>query len=271
MAIIQNIEPTECIGNSLAKLNYNFKSLNTSLEIVDGFRVTANNMAPVPADGALLLSLNGKLTAARLGVDYIRGTAELGTGLIKTTDGTLSKAVSSVDYYVPGTILQAGDTTVTGTLNATGATTLGATTVNGNLNASGRAIVGVAGGLIVNNTHCVVNGDLQSTSRMYSQAFNQTSDIRLKTKIETIEYPLQKLEQLRGVTFEWIKNNVSDIGVIAQEVEAVLPEAIECIWDEEDKKYTKYVSYNKIIPLLIESVKALKAEVDYLRSRVDQS
>jgi len=54
-------------------------------------------------------------------------------------------------------------------------------------------------------------------------------------------------------------------GLIAQEIEAILPEAVET-----DDKGLKSVSYNSLIPILIESIKELKTEVDELRSKLNE-
>lgn len=267
MATIQTIAPTECVGNSLSKINGNFASLNTELTRVENFRINTNNIAPNSAK--LLLCLNGQLTAARPGIDYLQATISERPGLVKVlSDGTFAKAVSSVDYYVPQTNLTTTNATVNGALIVTGSCNIGSTTINGTLSASSRAIFG-NNGTKNGGTQSYVYGDLEASGKVYAAGSQLTSDIRLKTNIETIEYPLQKIEQLRGVTFNWIKDSIPDIGVIAQEVEQVIPEAVETVVAEGEE--TKYVAYNKIIPLLIESIKALKAEVDYLRSRVDQS
>ena len=71
---------------------------------------------------------------------------------------------------------------------------------------------------------------------------------------------------MSGVTFDWIEKEEvhshkgHDVGVIAQEVEAVLPEVVVT----RDNGY-KAVNYEKIVPLLIESIKDLKAEIDELK------
>lgn len=85
------------------------------------------------------------------------------------------------------------------------------------------------------------------------------SDIRLKTDIEVIPDALNKVLSLRGVTYERTDSGERQTGVIAQEVQAVLPEAV--IQGEE---YLS-VAYGNMVGLLIEAVKELKAEVDALR------
>ena len=91
--------------------------------------------------------------------------------------------------------------------------------------------------------------------------FNTTSDQNLKTNIQTIENPLDKIVQIRGVNFEWKENNKPSAGVIAQEVEKVLPQLV----NGED---TKTVNYNGLIGLLIEAVKAQQEEIDMLKERL---
>jgi len=89
------------------------------------------------------------------------------------------------------------------------------------------------------------------------------SDARLKENVELIPDALEKVRRLRGVTFT--RNDHKDterrhVGVIAQEVEAVLPEAVS---DGEDG--IKNVAYGNMVGLLIEAVKELKAEIDELK------
>ena len=93
------------------------------------------------------------------------------------------------------------------------------------------------------------------------------SDIRLKENIKVIPDALSKVQQLRGVTFT--RNDTEDLeklhtGVIAQEVEAVLPEAVS-----EDNDGIKNVAYGNMVGLLIESIKELKAEVDDLKTQLE--
>jgi hypothetical protein len=82
------------------------------------------------------------------------------------------------------------------------------------------------------------------------------SDARWKTNIRPIEEASQILEGMRGVRFEWLTGG-SDVGVIAQEVAAVLPEAVH----GGDPFVVEYI---KIIPVLIEVVKDLRVRVSTL-------
>ena len=88
-----------------------------------------------------------------------------------------------------------------------------------------------------------------------------TSDIAVKKDITTISNGLDKVSQLRGVNYTDIRDNEQKLGVIAQEVESVLPSVVTT---EEHKS----VDYNQIIPMLIESIKELKTEVESLKAKI---
>jgi len=88
------------------------------------------------------------------------------------------------------------------------------------------------------------------------------SDERLKDNIETLEHGLAKVEQLRGVSY--IRDGKENIGVIAQEVEKILP---EIVLTADDEMGTKSVDYSRITAVLIEAVKDLSAKVKQLESK----
>jgi hypothetical protein len=96
-----------------------------------------------------------------------------------------------------------------------------------------------------------------------------SSDERLKDNVKPIENALEKLQKIRGVEFDWNdKQDVyegHDTGVIAQEVQKVLPEVVT---EREDGMLA--VKYEKMVGLLIESIKDLKAEVDDLKRQLNE-
>ena len=97
------------------------------------------------------------------------------------------------------------------------------------------------------------------TGTLNATNFNTLSDIRYKENVETIEGALGKVDSLRGVTYNWKSNGHASVGVIAQEVQAVLPELIS----EGEEKIT--VNYNGLVGLLLQAVKELSAEVEELK------
>ena len=109
-------------------------------------------------------------------------------------------------------------------------------------------------------------GNLSSSGNNLSGSFTATgnitaySDLRLKTEIETIDSALEKVLDIRGVTFTM--NDERSTGVIAQELEQVLPEAV---FDNEDGM--KSVAYGNIVGLLIEAIKELSVKVEELENK----
>jgi hypothetical protein len=95
-----------------------------------------------------------------------------------------------------------------------------------------------------------------------STDFNATSDINLKENISIIEDPLEKLVGISGVTFNWKESKESSAGVIAQDVEKVLPEIVKSNDD------MKTVNYNGLIGLLVEAVKNQQDQINSLTERI---
>jgi hypothetical protein len=95
----------------------------------------------------------------------------------------------------------------------------------------------------------------------------QPSDSRLKDNLTPITTPVEKIKSLRGVEFDWNSGEhvgTHDVGLIAQDVEAVLPEAVTT---QEDGY--KNLAYTKVIPLLVEAMKEQQAMIEALRAEVE--
>ena len=107
------------------------------------------------------------------------------------------------------------------------------------------------GSFVPTSGNTTISGTLTATD------FVATSDERLKQNATTA--PVGIVEQLRGVEFEWKEDGRQDAGVIAQEVEKVLPHLVH------DTGEHKAVNYNGLVAYLIEEVKALRAEVEALK------
>lgn len=113
-----------------------------------------------------------------------------------------------------------------------------------------------------------ITGNFYAAQDVYAYT---SSDARLKTNIRKIDNPLEKLDKINGVVYNWSVDaskdhefrdpKVPEVGVIAQEINEVLPEIVTT---REDGMMA--VKYDRIVALLIESVKALKAEVEELKS-----
>jgi hypothetical protein len=101
---------------------------------------------------------------------------------------------------------------------------------------------------------------------MQAGNFNTTSDIKLKENVVTLENSLDKIKAMRGVSFDWKDSGKSTIGLIAQEVEQVLPELVE--HNQEDD--VKTVSYANIVAVLIEAIKEQQVQIDALKEKLGE-
>jgi hypothetical protein len=113
------------------------------------------------------------------------------------------------------------------------------------------------------STNTTISGELNVTGDI--TAF-YTSDQRLKDNITPIDDPLAKVLSISGNTYTWNEKSGkegNDVGVIAQEILEVLPEAVTT----RDNGYLA-VRYEKIIPLLVEAVKELSARVGDLEQKL---
>lgn len=104
----------------------------------------------------------------------------------------------------------------------------------------------------VNSMVVYQNGDLN----VYGKLF-YASDIKIKKDIKTIENALEKVEKLNGIEYTNIRNNSNEIGLIAQEVEKVIPQVVN--YDKENE--LKMVAYANLIPLLINAIKELNKKI----------
>ena len=182
---------------------------------------------------------------------------------IGTSGTTLKKGPQTATYTLPGTPDNGKYLTTDGSGNLswsevssnqwTGTTDISYSTGN----------VNIAKSLFVGNspTYGAV-GEIRATNDITAY---YASDKRLKENITPIKNSLEKIDKINGVTFDWTKDYInshggedgyfirkSDVGVIAQEIEEILPEVVA-----ERKDGYKAVKYEKIVPLLIESIKEL--------------
>tara|TARA_B100000131_G_scaffold278668_1_gene283339 strand:+ start:43 stop:1413 length:1371 start_codon:yes stop_codon:yes gene_type:complete len=101
------------------------------------------------------------------------------------------------------------------------------------------------------------------------------SDIRVKTDIETITEPLDKVLKLRGVTFRRTDTNADDrvmMGLIAQETEPIVPEVVVTNENpKSDKRYGhKSISYGNLAGLLIEAIKEQQGQIEELKTEIEE-
>jgi len=231
------------------------------------------------------LRINGETTIT----DTVRITEGLQSTSTTTGDLIISGGVGIAknlniggNLSVSGDISFTGITTFTGAIDANGGATIDDIRIGISANneidtASGNLILDSAGGTVNVTDNLDVDGTLNvdSTSTLRGDtaitgeltvtgditAFF-TSDQRLKDNITPIENSLSKIESISGNTYDWNEKSGKeghDVGVIAQEVLEILPEAVTT----RDNGYLA-VDYQKIVPLLVEAVKELSSKVDNL-------
>lgn len=114
---------------------------------------------------------------------------------------------------------------------------------------------------------------LQVAGDIIANSIAGSSDARFKSNINPIENPLQKVQQLRGVTFDWKTKEFPErafsdnraLGFIAQEVEKVLPEVVQT---EKTVEGYKSVQYDKVVALLVEAIKEQQKQIEVLQKEV---
>jgi Chaperone of endosialidase/Head domain of trimeric autotransporter adhesin len=117
------------------------------------------------------------------------------------------------------------------------------------------------------------NGNHQLSGFVCATAYNSCSDIRYKTNFSSIEKPLQKIEQLHAIYYNWKQEEfpamhftgARQLGLSAQEVEKLFPEIVQTNADGY-----KAVDYSRLTPVLIEGIKAQQQQIDRLKRELNE-
>ena len=119
------------------------------------------------------------------------------------------------------------------------------------------------------------NGHLYIGGTLYQNCY---SDSKYKENVTTIQSALDKIDAISGVEFDWNElgeqeahKSGHDVGVIAQEVQSVYPIAVREVSKEKGDRVSTalVVDYEKLIPLLVQSVKELKARIEILENGIN--
>ena len=225
------------------------------------------------------LSLTGTWPNVTVALTGTVATSQGGTGLTSfTTNGALYATSASV--LTTGTLPVNSGGTGTSTSTGTGSVVLNNTpTLQSPVITAGATVAGGAtftGGVQIDALGVGVAagtaGTIKASDNIFAYA---TSDAKHKTDIVELTDALAKVQNLSGVEFNWTDEYLNshggadgfflqrhDVGVIAQQVQQVLPEAVRTRSNGD-----LAVDYQKIVPLLIEAIKQLTAEVNTLKAR----
>ena len=255
----------------------------TSDSSSEPFRISTGNAIAFEIDGSqkLLIDSSGNIVAT----GTISGT--LANGVVATTqsasdnstkvattayvDNQVSSAGGGISNVVEDTTPQLGGNLDMQSNNITG---------TGNINTTGQ--IGRDSNdyiAFTDNTQLDVyingnnefrfeaDGDFHADGDVIAESTTIASDEKLKENINLIDNPIEKIKQIRGVTFDWKRDGKKSAGVIAQDIEKILPEAVKEVQGLKDDESYKTVNYNSLISILIESVKELTARVEELEAK----
>ena len=234
---------TDGSGASLTNLN----GSNIASGTVDAARIPTLNQNTSGTAGGLSGTPN--ITVGAVVSEHIAnsGVTTSTGGFVGNLTGTASNATSATSATSATTATNATNITLAAESSDTTCFPVFATAATGNQ----------APKTSSNLTYDSVDEILSCTD------FNTTSDINLKKDIEIITNANEILNQINGVNFTWIKSNKPSVGIIAQEIEKVLPQLVH----ERSDTGTKSVNYNGLIGVLIEAVKELSQRVEELERR----
>lgn len=139
----------------------------------------------------------------------------------------------------------------------------GVITYNGLKRSPGKFYGGTENPVTFSTSHRMNYDGRFSATQLFSKAFFYASDEREKTNVQELSNALNTILELKGVSFDWKSDGKKDIGVIAQEVAKVIPEAVI------DSGERLSVNPAVLIAYLIESIRELKNEVNELKNGKD--
>jgi hypothetical protein len=261
--------------------NTNSTLITFDNKVLDSTNAENGANASISANSTQIALGIGSVSCANL---TVTGTATLPSDTSLTLDTIGAKNVNATENVQVGGSGAAGDTAAI-VFGKTGGASVGCNTLvtfansafastfrpsssdsidlglSGTTFRSGYFGTSVVVGTTVANTISLVAENVYATSDLIG---NYSSDQRLKDNVLVIDSALNKVNNISGYSFTWNskisdhREGTNDYGVIAQEIENILPDAVSI-----NSQGNKTVNYNAIIPLLVEAVKELSAKVDY--------
>jgi hypothetical protein len=243
----------------------NIRLLAANLRFDTYTSVLSGSFETVAAGGTtrMLIDQNGNVGIGTISPSNtldVSGTARITTSITTgalystniTSTNVVSTNVSSATLNLSTSLLALGNSNTVGSIFTTGGNVgIGTTAPSGMLHLNGAALFTSTGNL-------TCTGDITS--------FGSLSDSRLKKNIESIstEQAIEIVSQLRSVTFDWrddifneSKRNTSDVGFIAQEVESIVPLAVDEYTEVGSGEVYKRIKHERLIPYLLSAIQYL--------------
>jgi len=277
-AIDFNNNSLDCGNGSISASTYNGSSVQLGSTQLASASITDSSGAI--SFGGTELFASASITATSFKAFNGSGTLTVAPGAITDTTGAISFSSTSISTSAnvsADTVTAVASGSFGGTLtvasgsitDTSGNITFNNTSIDtkGHINARSGNFGGtldVSAGSITDTSGAIDFGstDLATTGEVSGASFTSTSDARLKENIRVLQDPLEKVRGLRGISFEWIETKQADVGVLAQDVQQVLPELVRASDDGVLR-----VDYPKLAAVLIEAVKLLEQKVLALEAR----
>jgi len=264
-----------------------YSALNDGTTTLTSTVAELNILDGVTATAAELNILDG-VTSTAAELNYNDTGSAVGTVVAsKTVTVDANKDVASFRNITLTGELDAGSLDVSGDADIDGTLETDALSINGTTVTSTAAelnildgvtstaaelnlVDGITAGTVAASKAVIVDSNkditgyrnLTATATITGAEVTATSDVRLKSNIETINGALDKVKAMRGVYFD--KNDKRSVGVIAQEMQEVMPEVV--VTDDTEDKHLS-VAYGNLVGVLIEAVKELSDKIEKLEAK----
>ena len=244
------------------------------------------------------LTVTGTLTAQEFNTEYITSSVILESGSTKFGNSDDDTHIFTGSVNITGSTTITGDTNIVGSLTASAIQA----TISGSIdqadNATTASFSHTSSYILASNIDGTVTNASTASFVTFNDGLSTTSDVqfdslgvgvaatgatgeivatgditayyssdeRLKDNITPLSNALDKINQIGGYEFDWNSDSSHsghDVGVIAQEIEKVLPEVVV----DRDTGY-KAVRYDKIVALLIQAIKEQQLQIDQLKSKI---
>tara|TARA_B100001094_G_scaffold292753_1_gene312179 strand:+ start:1974 stop:4118 length:2145 start_codon:yes stop_codon:yes gene_type:complete len=214
--------------------------------------------ASVDTSGDILAIRHGNFSGIVTASNFVGDGSQL-TGLISG----IAIQKDDANVVTEGTILNFEGTAVASVVSESSGSkatvTINATDINA-IGSANQVLFKNASNQVTTSSNLQFNG----TNLTCAGTVTANSDEKLKKNVETITDALDKTTSLRGVEFDHKKTGDHCLGLIAQEVEKVIPDVVY-----EDSEGTKSIAYQNIVALLIEAVKDQQQQIDELKKRLN--
>jgi hypothetical protein len=235
-------------------------SENSGNVLITGNIIASNGVFVGNGSGLTNLNVSGNtITNGNSKVDVIALNGNVATVVNNTTVMTVSSNLVAItgDFSVSGNATLSGN--ILGDRIQNGTTSFDIQTASGNANIS---VGGTSNVAVFTTTGVNVTGNISATGDVTAQNVNSLSDMTLKTNINPLTDVESVISKLFGVEYDWKNGTGHSYGLLAQDVEKVLPDAVRT-----SDTGLKSVNYMMIIPFLIESIKKLGSEVAELKKK----